>query len=82
MMARHKSKEKVLGPDELKELEAKIQLLEDYRKRQAGDPEKDVLLDKFKECSKTKSWITYTEGYEKSIETEKGALDGYGTRLL
>ncbi len=68
--------------DELKQLEAKIEMLEKYRKAQAGDPEKDDLLEKFKAASKTKNWVSYSEGYEKSVETEKGSLDGYGTRFL
>ena len=78
----HKTKEKELAPDDLKQLEAKIELLEKYKKAQAGDPEKDELLEKFKSAAKAKNWLTYQEGYEKSVETEQAALDGYGTRFL
>ena len=56
--------------EEVKQLEAKIELLEKYRKAQAGDPEKDALLEKFKTASKSKNWVSYTEGYEKSIERQ------------
>ena len=81
MLDKHKSKEKVLDPEELKQLKAKIDLLEKYKAKGGGDPEKDELLEKFKEGSKTKNWVSFQEGYEKSLETENSSLEGYGTRF-
>ena len=81
-LAKHKSKEKILEKEEVEQLEAKIQLLERYRKATAGDPEKDELLEKFKTASKSKNWVSFVEGYEKNRETEKTTMEGWGSRLF
>ena len=81
-MAKHQGKEKLLEKDELQQLEAKIKLLESYRKATAGDPLKDELLERFKMGCKSKSWINYSEGYSKSTETEKTTMEGWGSRFL
>ena len=80
-LAKHKSTEKVLCDGDLKQLEAKIELLQRYKNASNGDPDKDELLEKFKNGSKTKNWVVFQEGYEKTTETENSVLDGYGTRF-